>query len=234
MRVWPWRAARCRAVFPEGSCPSIKSSSTFSAAISSVSSPRSAALSKNPEYFPLGFLPISLEWKGAFAEPLPPGCFETRLATTSASLPSISGTQQLFILSTPLVNPFSQRCILAVCPRDFRKMKKLSKGQCSLPDNFFLESPVTAPSDKPTTALPSATGQSPPWHHGNGPNTTASPLSFARRCTTRMVTVTRARHSSRPRAGRSTDIRIECFAVYTLRCLYNARITRTNLRYQNR
>ena len=35
----------------------------------------------------------------------------------------------------------------------------------------------------------------------------------------------RLRHSSRPRAGRSTDIRIECSAVYTLRCLYMARIT---------
>ena len=33
------------------------------------------------------------------------------------------------------------------------------------------------------------------------------------------------RHSSRLRAGRSTDIRIECSAVYTLRCLYMARIT---------
>ena len=33
------------------------------------------------------------------------------------------------------------------------------------------------------------------------------------------------RHSSRSWAGRSTDIRIECSVVYTLRCLYMARIT---------
>ena len=33
------------------------------------------------------------------------------------------------------------------------------------------------------------------------------------------------RHSSRPWAGRLTDIRIECSAVYTLRCLFMARIT---------
>ena len=40
------------------------------------------------------------------------------------------------------------------------------------------------------------------------------------------------RHSSLPRAGRSTDIRIECSAVYTLRCLYMARITsRDNKRF---
>ena len=32
------------------------------------------------------------------------------------------------------------------------------------------------------------------------------------------------RHSSRPWAGRSADIRTECSAVYTLRCLYMARI----------
>ena len=42
----------------------------------------------------------------------------------------------------------------------------------------------------------------------------------------------RIRHSFRPRAGRSTDIRIECSAVYTLRCLYMARITsRDNKRF---
>ena len=40
------------------------------------------------------------------------------------------------------------------------------------------------------------------------------------------------RHSSRPWAGRSTDIRIECSAVYTLRYLFMARITsRDNKRF---
>ena len=32
-------------------------------------------------------------------------------------------------------------------------------------------------------------------------------------------------HISRPWAGRSTDIRVECSAVYTLRCIFMARIT---------
>ena len=41
-----------------------------------------------------------------------------------------------------------------------------------------------------------------------------------------------SRHSSRPWAGRSTDIRIERSAVYTLRCLFMARITsRDNKRF---
>ena len=44
-----------------------------------------------------------------------------------------------------------------------------------------------------------------------------------------LTSLTLTRYSSRPRAGRSTDIprqvRIECSAVYTLRCLYMARIT---------
>ena len=41
-----------------------------------------------------------------------------------------------------------------------------------------------------------------------------------------------SRHSSRPRrAGRSTDILIECSAVYTLRCTFMARITKDNKRF---
>ena len=41
-----------------------------------------------------------------------------------------------------------------------------------------------------------------------------------------------ARHSSRPWAGRLTAIRIECSAVYTLRCLHMARImSRDNKRF---
>ena len=40
------------------------------------------------------------------------------------------------------------------------------------------------------------------------------------------------RHSSRPRAGRSTGVRIECSAVYTVRCILKARFTsRDNKRF---
>ena len=38
-----------------------------------------------------------------------------------------------------------------------------------------------------------------------------------------------ARHSSRPWASRSMDIRIECSAVYTLRCLYMAESRHQNV-----
>ena len=40
------------------------------------------------------------------------------------------------------------------------------------------------------------------------------------------------RHRFRPRGGRSTNIRIECSSVYTLRCIFMARITsRDNKRF---